>query len=335
MRFLKFSVIFYLVSCGQNQNDSSLSTVASSSFVIVPTHSAISNDCSSEISTSYASNGAALSAQAACVAKLPDSFGSDNSCAVFPDTCMKILKMGIPPGTKIPNEFSEKADAEKDAGCQGKKWNDQKDPSVTNKHITDAYARQYLSNPDVFKWSGLAALASNTVGVGLKVPNDALKSFLSQGNQAVFNDIHWQQRVYADKKLDGLKFFKETGALNSARYNAWEKIDSGHRAKDQLQVWEGNNELLRIEQKDTLQPLYDKYKDKLKGVSFVAYSPVPGSFSPFQSTNPGGDITEFEQRWTWIQKSILPDWKKLEATDSEKIKKEFEEMAKNKKDSCK
>jgi len=43
----------------------------------------------------------------------------------------------------------------------------EEDVIARNKKISSMYAELYLEHPDIFKWAGMAAFASNHIGIGL------------------------------------------------------------------------------------------------------------------------------------------------------------------------
>ena len=89
--------------------------------------------------------------------------------------------------------------------------------------------------------------------------------------------------------------------------------------------------LLRREQFDILQPYYNEIRDRGRGViglamaqamSIMAHSPIPGGrrFTDVASDQwpiVGGDIpftadiTDFNDRWRWIENDMLPRWQAL------------------------
>jgi hypothetical protein len=88
--------------------------------------------------------------------------------------------------------------------------------------------------------------------------------------------------------------------MKAENYEAWDKINSGKTS-------EGNNGLLAREQKQILQPYWDSMGLLNGQMSKEALSPVPGGKS-FNEYNPGGNITNFQDRWGWISKDMMPAW---------------------------
>lgn len=96
--------------------------------------------------------------------------------------------------------------------------------------ITKAYAKLYIDNKGIFKWAGMAAYASDMVGMGIAsgkaldifVDNNMrsmlarepagrlnatdLDNMLILGNKAVFRDVYWQHLAYLEGGLEAMLF---------------------------------------------------------------------------------------------------------------------------------
>ncbi len=101
-----------------------------------------------------------------------------------------------------------------------------------NQAITAAYAEMYLRNPQVYKWAGMAALTSATVGRGMYLMyglreahlgsvvglfrSEVAETFrqLGVGNRAVFTDIYWQHIAYEYGGLAELEAIGRAGGLD-------------------------------------------------------------------------------------------------------------------------
>src|SRR5215204_6204790 len=196
------------------------------------------------------------------------------------------------------------------------------DPSnivYRNVLITTAYFKLYQKKPKIFKWAGLAALASKKVGDGMmlaEIPNvipltpGAVTRILAQGNILVYNDIYWQHLAYLEGKITEIERLGSLGELAPFVVEAWIKIDQG-------KIWEGNRDLLFYEQKFLQRQVYDPYRGMWARISSGLISslqevdsPVPGGMSLqswLKGHYPGyvADIGDFEQRWMWIEKNML------------------------------
>src|SRR5262245_1907127 len=101
-----------------------------------------------------------------------------------------------------------------------------------NQAITAAYAEMYLRNPKAYKWAGMAALTSATVGRGMYLMYGLRESRLGSvvglfrrevaetlcqlgvGNRAVFTDIYWQHLAYEYGGLAELEAIGRAGDLD-------------------------------------------------------------------------------------------------------------------------
>jgi hypothetical protein len=177
--------------------------------------------------------------------------------------------------------------------------------------VYDYYAALFNTNPDKLLWAGLAKLAGGAVFTGLQTersiiddglnnptifdpatdeyipnPNALLvptlvaqeKLFLTM-QQDIFQDLAWQHEAYKDAGLFALKLLpavEPTITTTDVALTAWSHIDS----TDASIVKAGNEEILRREQSDILQPLYVQLMN-IQGyvVSYLTSSPVPGGHS--------------------------------------------------------
>lgn len=209
---------------------------------------------------------------------------------------------------------------------------------LRNLRITEAYAELYLRNPHLYKWAGMAALTSATVGKGmyamllLKYTGmggvvglfgrdvNAILEQLVAGNLLVFTDIYWQHLAYEQGGLKALAAVYEAGKLECDVFRAWELIDTGRRCADMAQIWEGNAILLKFEQQRVLQPgVYDDNLALWQEVAGWIPSPIPGQFETFADFLARGNIGVFEERWRWIEGRMLPRWKQLSDHSAESV----------------
>ena len=128
--------------------------------------------------------------------------------------------------------------------------------ATKNKLRTMEYAILYKSNPELFKWAGMAAFASDTVGLGIRFSEffsdkpllnqraSNMMAFLTAGNKAVYEDIYWQHEAYRLGGIEELRRQKENKLLSGKQLEAWEKIDLGYKQANADLVWSGNQELL-------------------------------------------------------------------------------------------
>lgn len=221
------------------------------------------------------------------------------------------------------------------------------DTLARNKAITKAYAEMYKSDPSTFKWAGMAAFASCEVGKGMKQAQDApgwqrkagaifgappedVQKALKTGNNLVYGDIYWQHLAYQQCGIADIEKAYEDGEIPPLVLEAWRDIDEGKKTGNQDKIWEGNRKLLRYEQQTVLQQgVYDNNPKMWKTLSgslvstFVQKieSPLPGDPNSFQDFVKGGNIGNFNDRWKWIDQSMLPKWKEMDRDPADALNK--------------
>lgn len=223
------------------------------------------------------------------------------------------------------------------AGIDPNDWDPSKGFEANKENIKKVYAlyaKWYLENPDL-KWAGMAKLAGGSVFGGLVQMQDEKPGWISsvlvpiyfvpkgiqmekvekifvEMQKNIFMDLGWQHQAYKEGGLPALTASYERGDLSLANYEAWVKIATG----DENAKWEGNGALLLKEQSEILPPDYERIQDMWGGgfitdnISENTASPIPGGKS-FQELYPDGDVTNFEDRWKWIQDHMLPEYRAL------------------------
>jgi hypothetical protein len=226
------------------------------------------------------------------------------------------------------------------AGIDPRQW-DPSDGFEDNKKniekVYALYAQWYLAHPEL-KWAGMAKLAGGSVYGGLLKmqderpgwhPRDILVPFLVydktkqiqmdkverifvEMQKNIFMDLAWQHQAYVEGGLGALASAYNRGDMSAANYEAWVKIATG----DANAQWDGNKALLMREQSEVLPPGYEEIRDLWGGgtiaenISENTASPIPGG-APFQKLYPDGDVTQFEERWRWIEDHMLPEYRAL------------------------
>lgn len=207
-----------------------------------------------------------------------------------------------------------------------------------NEFVTAAYAEMYLRNPAIYKWAGMAALTSAAVGRGMYMTHylhqsrlstainlfgrevAAIAGTLGVGNLAVFHDIYWQHMAYESGGLPEIRRAFRAGQVPRAVYHAWRQIDDGRRTGTPALVWAGNRGLLHYEQRTILQPaVYDGNERLWRRMSGWVLSPIPGHLETIDDFEPGANMAVFEQRWRWIETSMLPRWQALDAAQPARV----------------
>ncbi len=167
-------------------------------------------------------------------------------------------------------------------------------------------------------------------------------------NNAIFNDIFWVHLAYAsaDDGIERLRVLLRPEPSYASVLAGFETIDRGsrvledatasvetRRAADDL-IWEGTVQLLEHEQRALVQPHFDRplvrvrqarlgrRDHELRGAGMrreVAYFTsfylhalrrgVPHSLGEHRWPR----ITHFEDRWRWLETSVVPRFRRLEA----------------------
>jgi len=227
---------------------------------------------------------------------------------------------------------------------------------VRNKLINRAYAEMYFSDPDTFKWSGLAVFASHSIGKKLELLQSVSRISLStlllsfgtalpmwlassqlkylhkvvaQGNLDIYMDIFWVHLAYREGGIEELEKIYQQGDLPLQVFRGWQKLDEGKKTQNQDLIWEANVDLLRHEQEDIIQPvLYDGKQNELlwETISIthgifgtLVASPVPEETRSFRDCMPGANLAIFEDRWQWCTEDIMPRWRVYQTKYPQKV----------------
>ena len=156
---------------------------------------------------------------------------------------------------------------------------------VRNGQISALYATLYLRRPELFKWAGLAAIASRHIRVALwplrwgaagdeiDLPRalgrwQALRladaDRIRRTNNEIFDDIFWAHLVYDGHEpgLDELERLVE-GTPYGPIADAFRRMSDGRRlgpgtAEARDVVWDANVRILEHEQRVMVQPNFDR-----------------------------------------------------------------------------
>ena len=223
-----------------------------------------------------------------------------------------------------------------------------------NERISELYAEVYLRRRDLFKWAGMAAFASHHVRLALwpqgsfargdghvdlarrrrwlaRFGLDDLDE-LRRTNSAIFEDAFWIHAAYLSGGIQAVRAALPDG--EHPLVEAFEDLDTGCRGQSDECVWRANVRLLRHEQEVMVQPHFerlsrgfsrlfsaastlgfqgDRVRSRLNGCgSFYAFCVLQGLGPQRQRPR----ITELEHRWDWIERSIVPRFRRFEADDS-------------------
>src|SRR5918994_1877085 len=167
-------------------------------------------------------------------------------------------------------------------------------------------------------------------------------------NNAIFDDIFWVHLAYssADDGIDRLRTLLGGERHYAALLSGFEAIDRGRRvlesgagsaqarrAAEDL-IWEGNVQLLEHEQRVVVQPSFDRLSCafarlfsmgstlsfEVHGLrnelsyftSFYLYSLTRGTAQALRA-HAWPTITRFDDRWRWIEASIVPRFRRFDA----------------------
>ena len=239
-----------------------------------------------------------------------------------------------------------------------------------NMEISSRYAWVYSQQPASFKWAAMAAFASHHVRLALfplrldtdgngyvDIPRSLTRRRLlltkdvdtiRATNNAIFNDIFWVHLAYAtaDDGIERLRALLRADASYAPVLAGFEAIDQGRRvlqdgtasvaasrAADDL-VWEGTVQLLEHEQRNLVQPHFDRLSCAFARIVSIAATTsfeVHGvrqevayftSFYVHSLTRGMPDalrartwprITRLDDRWRWLLMSVVPRFRRLEA----------------------
>jgi hypothetical protein len=164
-------------------------------------------------------------------------------------------------------------------------------------------------------------------------------------NNEVFKDIGWAHEAYVRGGLAAVE--TATGAdphFDNLKL-AFQQIDAGkllqmqgNAAAGYQSIWQGNLTLLQREQRDIIQPRLDSatvlFDTFLTAATVLEYwvNPFhihPGKMTvfpfamlvfnlPFLIDNKcPPDFSNFDQRWAWIKKRVVPIFQRLDGSDPE------------------
>lgn len=171
---------------------------------------------------------------------------------------------------------------------------------------------------------------------------------IRRGNNSIYADISWAHAAYLEGGIDEIG--KNCGDQEGEyMLQGFRMIDEGSRLLDRGEhkveagrmIREGNVLLLRHEQINTLQPVFDSISQQGRIViSFGSELDFSGavenekasfsSFSGYFETLTGmKSVTDRGNRWQWIEKDVLPAWERVDCTycEGSALKKQLESFA--------
>jgi hypothetical protein len=198
----------------------------------------------------------------------------------------------------------------------------------------------------------MAAFASYQVGTALKPlgvrhylgPLRDDLELVRKTNNAVYADIAWVHFAYEEAGIEEVRRCLQGSPKDELLLAGFEHIDIAARSERPLtdRVWRGNTDLLRHEQDHTVQPRFDRF-GKLFEVALTCFTMLDfdadaekldrgtlSAFTLFMLTRglhrlvldlSLPNVVDLRQRWYWITKSLLPEWQRVDATDSDLVRK--------------
>lgn len=239
------------------------------------------------------------------------------------------------------------------------------DVLMRNAVITARYAQWYRQRPDELKWAGCAAFVSYKVGLGLmphkletafdravdpqRLEQDPVRlaslDLLRTTNTAVYHDLGWAHAAYLTAGLaaveEGLQGVPDHGLM----LQGFRAIDAGkkllRRSPQEAQnlIWNGNTLLLRHEQAGIIQDQLSQM-DSLSArvLSWLIAVDFSGkivseddSLARFTRSmqrhgRHNASVTNFDDRWLWIEDEIFPTWRRLDQRKRQTLMERAEEL---------
>jgi hypothetical protein len=176
--------------------------------------------------------------------------------------------------------------------------------------LYDYYRDLFNSNEPAFLWAGLGRMAGGAVLGGLRFllsvspdPSFTTDTMVLIGKQ-IFLDLAWQHELFNSNSQQAITAAQRHDARFPAKSSyaaAWTAMASG----DPGQIAGGNQMLLSNEQFSIIQPLYDAIKNEPSAAgAFASTRAFTSNVHPyhldFETAMPGGDVTNADDRWTWI-----------------------------------
>ena len=215
-----------------------------------------------------------------------------------------------------------------------------------NIEISADYARMYLRAPQLYRWAGMAALTSASVGRAMMMLRAARLTgaglaiglwggevehtlrLLGRGNAAVYDDIFWQHTSYDAGGIAAIEAAHRQGRIDEQTRDGWRSIDLGRRSGDAEAVWQGNRGLLEFEQRVVLQnAVYNQDQSLWRRLSGWMPSPLPLHAETFETWNRRGNPARFEDRWAWIEHSLLPRYRALAENNAARLRWSIDALA--------
>lgn len=203
-----------------------------------------------------------------------------------------------------------------------------------NAGITARYAGWYAARPDLFKWSGLAVLASLSVGRNLALRERPLMGWAADGierlritNNRVFADVGWAHAAFEARDGGLAAIERGLDGTAPALLAGFEDLERARRARRlearERLVWRGNEAIFRYEQETHVQPELARIRGPFRALvsatartDFGLLGEREGRrwFAWDMLCDEGAlaDIGDLAQRWRWLERRALPAWRAIE-----------------------
>ena len=174
---------------------------------------------------------------------------------------------------------------------------------------------------------------------------------IRRGNNNIYSDIAWAHAAYLESGIGEIEN-NCRGEEDEFMLQGFRMIDEGaimlekggNNEEARRVIWAGNVLLLRQEQLNTLQPVFDAISQQGRiVVSFGSELDFSGavehsqhakaSFSAysgyFETLTGIKSVTDAQHRWQWIENDVLPAWERVDCTfcEGSPLKKQLESFA--------
>lgn len=169
-------------------------------------------------------------------------------------------------------------------------------------------------------------IAALGLGSGVEEVNltnlSTIQTTLIGVNKAIYEDLDWQFKAYHTSGLCALEHtYLDAGSDDSVvEIDVWRAFRAAEESDYSL-IQAANRDLLLREQSEIVVPGWNtianlslvrgsssSFMPAKEVFSILAENPIPGG-NDFRDVVPGGDITDFDDRWTWIDDSSQGMWK--------------------------
>lgn len=198
-----------------------------------------------------------------------------------------------------------------------------RDPAPRALRIAALYAAFYLEEPFLFRWGGIAAFVALHIHRALHLPVVSVGGgVLSEEVHAVLGEANLA--IYERLVPDWLRFRDRVAVrgVMAAGFDDLRRADldvATDPVGADAAVLRGVITLSRIEQREVVQPLLDRLAPEVqRGLApFYLFRLGLDSGAPLRRFT-GNNPADFEQRWAWTERDVLPwCWRELDTRAEE------------------